>query len=643
MAMRLLILGGTHFLGRHAAEEAIRRGYDLTLFNRGRSAPELFPEAERLQGDRDGGLEPLRDREFDAVLDTSRVRPARGRPVGRAAARRGGPLRVRVQRVRVRHLPPGRRGGRGRTAARPAPRGRRGGHGALRRPEGRLRARGPDRVRRRRRGGPPRADRRVRTTPPTASPTGCGACTRRPTASPSWRPRPPTARCSSSTRATSPRGSSTSSSAGTTGVFNADGPAAPITMAEALGACAFAAGTTPQVEWVDEAFLLEHKVEPWMGLPLWIPEDDPEGLAVFDNRRAVAAGLTFRPPTRRPPTPWPGSWRGRRARWATCGPGIPRERERRAARRVAGAHQRGGRMTESTVDRGRLASLMERERGRFVDDHPRSAELFERGKGSLPRRRADAVDDRVGRAVSRVRRRGRGRAVHRRRRPRLRRLLPGRHRRDDRARAEGGDRRPSPRRPAKGITLMLPTEDSIWVGQEMARRFGLPYWQFCLTATDANRFTHPPGARRSPAGRRSWCSTGATTGRWTRRIATLDDTGAQVDAAGQRRPAGRPGAHDARGRVQRPRRAGEGAGARGRRVRAGRAGAHQHRHRAARAGFHDGAARADPEVRDVPGHRRDALHLRRAGRGHAGLGPRARLPDGRQAARRRASRPPATA
>src|SRR5262249_30999407 len=32
-------------------------------------------------------------------------------------------------------------------------------------------------------------------------------------------------------------------------------------------------------------------------------------------------------------------------------------------------------------------------------------------------------------------------------------------------------------------------EDSIWVGREMARRFGLPYWQFCLTATDANRFT----------------------------------------------------------------------------------------------------------------------------------------------------------
>jgi glutamate-1-semialdehyde 2,1-aminomutase len=40
----------------------------------------------------------------------------------------------------------------------------------------------------------------------------------------------------------------------------------------------------------------------------------------------------------------------------------------------------------------------------------------------------------------------------------------------------------------RGITLMLPTEDSIWVGEEMARRFSLPFWQFALTATDANRF-----------------------------------------------------------------------------------------------------------------------------------------------------------
>jgi glutamate-1-semialdehyde 2,1-aminomutase len=44
------------------------------------------------------------------------------------------------------------------------------------------------------------------------------------------------------------------------------------------------------------------------------------------------------------------------------------------------------------------------------------------------------------------------------------------------------------RRVREGITLMLPTEDSLWVGEELRRRFGLPFWQFTLTATDANRF-----------------------------------------------------------------------------------------------------------------------------------------------------------
>jgi len=41
----------------------------------------------------------------------------------------------------------------------------------------------------------------------------------------------------------------------------------------------------------------------------------------------------------------------------------------------------------------------------------------------------------------------------------------------------------------KGITMMLPTDDSVWVGEELARRFGLPYWQVAMTATDANRFS----------------------------------------------------------------------------------------------------------------------------------------------------------
>src|SRR3989454_7288788 len=61
---------------------------------------------------------------------------------------------------------------------------------------------------------------------------------------------------------------------------------------------------------------------------------------------------------------------------------------------------------------------------------------------------------------------------------------------------------------ARGITLMLPSEDALWVGEELARRFGLPYWQFALTATDANRFAIR--LARAVTGRRkilvfNWC------------------------------------------------------------------------------------------------------------------------------------------
>jgi 2'-hydroxyisoflavone reductase len=69
--MRLLVLGGTVFLGRHLVEAALARGHDVTLFNRGRSSPGLFPEVEHVAGDRDGGLEPLRGRRWDAVVDPS--------------------------------------------------------------------------------------------------------------------------------------------------------------------------------------------------------------------------------------------------------------------------------------------------------------------------------------------------------------------------------------------------------------------------------------------------------------------------------------------------------------------------------------------------------------------------------------------
>ena len=69
--MRLLVLGGTKFLGRAAVESALERSHQVTLFNRGETNPELFPQAERLRGDRDGDLSALEGREWDAVIDPS--------------------------------------------------------------------------------------------------------------------------------------------------------------------------------------------------------------------------------------------------------------------------------------------------------------------------------------------------------------------------------------------------------------------------------------------------------------------------------------------------------------------------------------------------------------------------------------------
>jgi glutamate-1-semialdehyde 2,1-aminomutase len=132
------------------------------------------------------------------------------------------------------------------------------------------------------------------------------------------------------------------------------------------------------------------------------------------------------------------------------------------------------------IDRGRLKELMEREVRGFEETHPRSRELFERAKRSMlagvpmpwmtewagpwPVFTAEAhgarftdvdgneyVDFCLGDTGAMT------------------------------GHSPGPTAEAVARQAARGITLMLPTEDAIWVGEEMARRFGLPYWQFCLT------------------------------------------------------------------------------------------------------------------------------------------------------------------
>ncbi len=140
-----------------------------------------------------------------------------------------------------------------------------------------------------------------------------------------------------------------------------------------------------------------------------------------------------------------------------------------------------------TLDRARLARLLADETARFATAHPRSGALHERARGSL----LDGVpmnwmvrwaspfplfvDEASGARFS---------------------CVDG-HEYTDFCLGDTGamaGHGPAPtlaaveRQLRRGITHMLPTEDAIWAGEELARRFGLPAWQFTLSATDANRF-----------------------------------------------------------------------------------------------------------------------------------------------------------
>ena len=67
--LRILILGGTNFIGPHQVRAAVARGHEVTLFNRGITNPDLFPELETLIGDREGDLDALAGRQWDVVID----------------------------------------------------------------------------------------------------------------------------------------------------------------------------------------------------------------------------------------------------------------------------------------------------------------------------------------------------------------------------------------------------------------------------------------------------------------------------------------------------------------------------------------------------------------------------------------------
>ena len=310
-------------MGRALVEAALLQGHQVTLFNRGKTNPGLFPEVERITGERDSDLSALQDRRWDAVIDTCGYVPRLVRRSAEALADRVGhytfisSLSVYADPSQVgidESAPVG-------TLDDPAVEEVNGDtYGPLKALcEQAAESAMPGRVLVIRPGlivGPFDPTDRFTYWPHRIAQGGEVLAPGRPGRAvqfidvrdlAEWIVR--------------------MVEAGKTGIYNADGPAEPVAMEDLLMACKTESGSDAAFTWVSEAFLLEKQVGMWMEMPLWVPESQPEhaGFFAFDCSRAIAEGLAFRPlaETVRATLDWDASLPPDRALRA----GITRERE----------------------------------------------------------------------------------------------------------------------------------------------------------------------------------------------------------------------------------------------------------------------------------------------------------------------------
>ena len=285
------MIGGTVFLGRHVVDSLLARGHEVTLFNRGESGPDLYPDLERVLGDRDGDIERLGDRRFDAVIDTCGYAPRIVGASARYLADRADHYTF-VSSVSVYDLK-----GRSQPVAEDAPvrvmddpaREDITGdtYGALKALcEAAAEAAMPGRV--------------FNVRP------GLIAGPYDPTDRYTWWPH----RLRRGGRVLAPLGPSTptqyidardladwivrAAESRLAGAFHATGPAAPTTLGAFLPACAAAVGGEVELIWWDEAALEEAEFALWKDLPMAVPAE-VEAMQRCDISAALAAGLTHRP------------------------------------------------------------------------------------------------------------------------------------------------------------------------------------------------------------------------------------------------------------------------------------------------------------------------------------------------------------
>jgi 2'-hydroxyisoflavone reductase len=286
--MRVLILGGTVFLGRHLVEAALARGHQVTLFNRGQHNPDLFPEVEKLRGDRDGGLDTLRGRRWDVAVDTWGYVP---RLVRDAAALLADAVDhytfiSSISVFRDFDVPQMDESAPVATLDDPTVEDVTGDtYGALKALcEQAAEAAMPGRVLVVRPGlivGPHDPTDRFTYWPARVVVGGEVLAPGRPDRPvqfvdvrdlAEWTVRLIEARA--------------------TGIYNATGPDYSLGMGPFLETSIATSGADARLTWVSEEYLLGAGVAPWSDLPLWLPE---EGFASVNCGKAIAAGLTFRP------------------------------------------------------------------------------------------------------------------------------------------------------------------------------------------------------------------------------------------------------------------------------------------------------------------------------------------------------------
>ena len=331
---KILVLGGTAFLGPHFVRAAQANGHEVTLFNRGKTNPGLFQDLEQLRGDREkGDLESLKGRTFDAVVDTSGYVPAHVEATAKLFADKAAHYQF-ISTISVY----GSFGERPDAITEATPVGEVKDedvakvnsirqampfYGPMKaRCEAAAEAAMPGRVSNVRPGlivgpldtsdrftwWPVRCDRGGEVLAPGDRDGHVQFVDARDLAAFMLR-------CVEEKIA---------------GVYNVTGFHGRVSMQDVLAACKCATSNPVELVWAPEEFLAEQKVQPYMQMPLWIPR---EGRSVVDCSAAIGKGLRFRPiaETVRDTLQWAKQERGDKPFSRT---GLPAEREAELVRMV---------------------------------------------------------------------------------------------------------------------------------------------------------------------------------------------------------------------------------------------------------------------------------------------------------------------